>query len=162
MTTKPPNMHTLMGLPEPSLKAPPPTAFPTFAELVELEATNQAPPKRSSGLFEQLLGKRVEHLYQDALEQPSKYSEQNQQLMLQLLQGKRQYDELSDEEKDELDRCTIEFATAKKPTEEGVGKLGKTPPLQQKTRAKKMPTPRKSVDRPGVVSAEGMPPFWWL
>ena len=133
MTTKSPNIHTLLELPEPSLKGLPPIEFPTFAALVELEGTNQARPKRSSGLFEQLLGKRVEHLYQDALEQPSKYSEQNKQMMLRLLNGKSQYDELSDDEKDELDRCTIEFATAPKPSKKEVGKLGRPALSLQKT-----------------------------
>ena len=116
--------------------------FPTFFELLEQPEESVKVP---TGLFQLLLGGRIDILQEDATQNPDKYDETTRALLDQAVHRKGSFT-LS--ELDTLNQATVLFASAST-------KL----PLQ-----KQRPTPRRAP----LASKEELPPnaevqpFWWL
>jgi hypothetical protein len=139
-----------------SIQPPSPPQFPAFMQLVELDREQaQAPPARSSGLFEGLLGGRPEALYEDAMANPDKYSPEAQLLLADIVAGKVDPRLLSDEQRRLLDLATIDFATAKP---KAPRRSPKAAPRPAAPPAAPLERPTPGVDVPGEVPE----PYWWL
>jgi|SRR5688572_29259070 len=130
---------TLMGL-HPLL----PLRFPTLSELAQ--APSVSPPSSSdSGLFSTLVG-HPEHMLDDLLRDPEKYEEGVAELLQSLVAGSKSLQRLSMEERDLLDRATLDLnrSSYKKPS----------PPLADSSAPK---TPEKSSESSSEEKEEGLP-----
>lgn len=93
----------------PPLDFPKAPTMPTFFELVETSPTLQEPQPK--GLFETLLGARLDVLHADAEEFPEKYPEETRHLLHELMAGQKSVKELKLEDQLLLDQATIDFAS---------------------------------------------------
>jgi len=90
--------------------------FPTFLELVG-ESVAERSPEPSKELFEALMADpRV--LFQELLEDPSRFDEGVAELLQEIITGTKKFSELSRTDRDLLNHATIDFATNKRPTPE--------------------------------------------
>lgn len=97
----------------PQLDFPQPPQMPTFFELVDAPTSSEA--QRPKGLFETLLGARVEVLFEDAEAHPEKYHEEALALLANVVAGNKRFETLSLAEQYLLDQATIDFATKTTP-----------------------------------------------
>lgn len=122
--------------------------FPTFAESITL----MEPPKkiRHQGLFEMYLRGDPAHILQDAQARGEAYEPATLQLLGELQQGTRKWDDLSDEEKQEIDKAALEF-------------LSPTRVKETTKQAFKHSTIVESgaPSRAQAVDGPGLDPFWW-
>jgi len=136
-------------MPLPGLAAP---RFPSFSELVG--ATVSEKPTKRSGLFLDMLGD-PQVLYQDLLEDPSKYEEGVSRLLQELISGQQQLSELNDQEMGLLDRAVLDF-------NQPARKLEARPAPAPKPPAKaKRPEPREKPPK-AIGAPSGVDPYWWV
>lgn len=120
----------------------------SFPEPPKILQTSEPPPKRPTGLFEELLHGRPDALYADALEHEDRYDPPTTQLLGELVTARRAP---TDEERTLLDRATFEFATAKN-----------TPPEPVKKALRKERRDEEEMEEEApAVPLEALPPFWW-
>jgi len=145
------NPESLLNLA--SILPPLPPKFPSFMELVRLEAETQATPPPKKGLFDGLVG-QVEPLYEDSLEHPEKFKEEAVLLLHDLVAGAKTLKGLSAAEQEILDLATIDFASS--PTK------GRPAPRTPRADAPR-PEAESSLPIPGVdVPAGEQGAYWWL
>ncbi len=155
-------------LPPPSLQAvrPPEAPLPPSMSPSVIEPVEPSRPGRNRGLFESLIADpRV--LFHGLLETPESYESGVSELLQNLVSGRRNREELTQQERELLDRATVEFATAKRPQQDG----GATAPSSQAAKTKRPLTPPEEVeliyqDRgphiPVTADIPDSPPsFWW-
>lgn len=113
-------------------------------------AEAQSPKDR--GLFHELLERNHLVLHYDMQDRPELYSDAARQLILELADGQRRYDDLSAKEKQELDAATLEYATQ--------------PPVRshEKKRTAMLKRIKRILEPPTDHSTpeEQLAPFWWL
>ena len=130
------------------LQAPLAPRFPTFSELVTESVPEK--PKRARGLFAELLGSSAETLFGDLLDHPDKYEDGVAELVQQLISGAKKLEELSEQERDLLNRATLDFAH--------------NPPRKQDAELRVAPAPPSPYSDEQEIEME-MPAadaFWWL
>ncbi len=145
--------------PSPPLTAP---TFPTFFELAGASVTETSPAP-SKELFQSLIGDpRV--LFQELLEDPSRFDEGVAESLQELISGKP-FNELERSQRDLLNKATIDFATNKRPT-----KPKEAAPKQRLSAAEKA---AEEDDEPELEwgshgprlappdAPSAMPTFWW-
>ena len=88
--------------------------FPSFAQFVGGLVTAPKPEKKQE-LFEALVGDARE-LFQELLEDPSRYETGVSEALQQLINGTKKFQDLEQYDRDLLNRATVDFATAKSPT----------------------------------------------
>jgi len=88
--------------------------FPSFAQFVGELATDAKPEPRKE-LFEALVGD-ARALFQELLEDPSRYETGVSEALQQLINGTKKFQELDQSDRDLLNRATVDFATTKSPT----------------------------------------------
>lgn len=141
--------------------------FPRLNDLVDpktFELVNPpvAPTKRPTGLFADVLGGRAEVLFQDAQDHPEKYDPRLLPLLIQLLNGKKNANELTSDECSLLDRATLDFATYVPPRDEKATKVAKAPEV--KTASPNPDDDDFELEESDVApEGDGEPsPYWWL
>jgi hypothetical protein len=155
----------LTSLPEvPPLEAP---QFPTFQELVDLDATSmKATGNRPlSDLFDGTLGDQT-RLVEDFQRHPEKYGEESHDLLQRLASGSSSVDHLSPTDRRLLNLATFDFHQAVPPKKPPTPKKSTTSmqnkPLQRTGRFNK-PKVKIQKPRPGVdVPVTELPVYWWL
>jgi hypothetical protein len=126
--------------------------FPSFYELVGASGTVANEPK-PTGLFSAMVGD-PDVLYQDLLDNPSRYEEGVSSLLLGLTSGERRISDISKQEMELLDRAVLD--------------LGQ--PRRDKPKPKPEVAPKRMAARPTPVaqppkvpgSNTDLPPYWWL
>lgn len=155
----------LTGLP--SLPPPEAPRFPTFQELVDLEATTTKGTgnRHLSDLFDGTLGDQT-RLVEDFQKNPDKYGEECHDLLQRLGSGNLSTDQLSPHDRRLLNLATLDYHQAvhpkKKPPEAGKAKgaTSKGKPAQRTARFNKVQTEKP---RPGIdVPVTELPAYWWL
>ncbi len=133
-------------------KPPPPPAPPSPPSLFEL--TKEPRPIKPTGLFHELLDGNHLVLHYDMLERPDLYDDQARELVDQLTDCRRRFDELGTVERQLLDTATLEYATK--------------PPVPSHERDRRQMVKRATQqleplpdDAPGGPE-ESLPAFWWL
>jgi hypothetical protein len=143
--------------------APPPPQFPTFSELVELEAQEQATPKmrRLTDLFDGTLGDPT-LLVSDYQRNPEKYGDEVKGLLEQLMQGSKSVERLTTSERRLLNLATFDYFQApplkKEPPVTHGSNKGKPRPQAPRKAAPKREKPRPGID----VPVTELPAYWWL
>ncbi len=151
------------------LQAPTAPTFPSWSKLVGGHVTASKPePKKE--LFEALIGDaRV--LFQELLEDPSRFEPGVDELLQEVIGGTKTFAELGRTDRDLLNRATVDFATAKRPTpaktecaprpqagqlptaaRAAMGSFDEEPELEWRESGRHAPV----IDIP-----EGPPTFWW-
>lgn len=93
------------------LQPPTATTFPSWFELAGAVDTGTRPEPKQE-LFSALIGDaRV--LFQELLDDPSRFEEGVAELLQQLINSRRTFEEMTPEERDLLNRAAIDFATNK-------------------------------------------------
>lgn len=147
--------ESLSGLPP--LCAP---RFTTLKDLVdpvtfELCVQEEAPRAKPKGLFSSLLQDHVELLAGDVVDHRDRYAPDAVKLVEDLLQRRKDVKTLEEQDRELLDRATLDFATFVPP---------KDPPAARK------PAPKRVKQEPeeGVIHLVDTPPeaempaYWWL
>jgi hypothetical protein len=88
--------------------------FPTFFELAS--QTESPSKKRETGLFEGLLGDPTV-LFNDLLDNPGKYEAGVDQVVQRLVSGQASLDDLNEQERQLLDRATLDFSQPRRSEE---------------------------------------------
>lgn len=151
----------------PELQPPEAPRFPTFQELVDLDATTsmETGRRRLSDLFDGTLGDQT-RLVEDFQRSPEKYGEECQELLQRLASGKSSVDQLNDHDRRLLNLATFDYhqtpppkktPTIKKPGVSMEAKPRRRTGLFNKERAQTQ-KPRPGID----VPVTELPAYWWL
>lgn len=146
-----------------------PTAFPKFPSVQELLSNNhpllrlaeQPKPKPPSwGLLQELLGGELSVLANDVVFHPERYDDPARALLTEIASNPSRAQNLSDTEREVLNRAVIDFAAFKPQP--------KVPPVPPKRTPASVPkvlleeesgrAPQIEEDGPGGT----MSPYWWL
>ena len=136
------------------LLAPAPPTFPAFSQLVLEDARQRAAREtRPTGLFAELLGD-PQILLQDLLSDPNKYEDGVYSLLLHLVSGQRKLADLSQDERNLLNRAVIDFSQARRARPEP----GTPPPS-----SKEDPISEEiEYHEPSPFPAGAPDAYWWL
>jgi hypothetical protein len=153
-------------LPEvPPLEAP---QFPTFQELVDLEATTtrETGSRRLSDLFDGTLGDQT-RLVEDFQRNPEKYGEECHGLLRRLESGSSSVDHLSPEDRRLLNLATFDFHQTAPPKKPATTPKKSPVSMQAKPRQRTGRFNKVRVEtqkpRPGIdVPVTELPVYWWL
>lgn len=140
-----------------------PTQKPLLTEMLQQgdqhpwnQLTVAAPPKVDNGLFQSIMGGRLEVLLDDAQRNPDRYSAQELELLEQLASGQAKLQELSSGDRRVLDQAAISFTAFKPPRAPAAAPKPppkpKVPELLQQTQE----------ELPDLEHGLDLPPYWWL
>lgn len=176
MTTKlslPPDTSQILPVKLDPILPPDPPRFPTFSELVELDASTPIEMTRrgSTDLFDGFLGD-VTPLLSDFQENPERYGEETHALLEQLMSGNTSIERLSATEKRLLSLATYDFfqskpvknrekQASKKQASAKPGRVYKAKTLNQLRRESNKSNKLGSERRRSVPETE-LPAYWWL
>jgi len=165
-TTQQQELHPeLKRLPELQPQGAP--RFPTFQELVDLDAmtSRETGNHRLSDLFDGTLGDQT-RLIEDFQKYPEKYGEECHDLLQRLASGNLSVEQLSQNDRRLLNLATLDFHQAAPP---------KKPPTIKKPGTSMQSKPRRRTGlfnkaraqaqkpRPGIdVPVTELPAYWWL
>lgn len=149
-TWSPSDSSTTRLQPEPAPTYPQFPKFPTLMQLVE--APPALPARRKKGLFEDMLQARPEILLQDAHKNPQSYDQDAYEILYRMHEGKKKFQELTQQEQQALDEATMEYFSATPRQRAPAAPISPSSGYRAAPETAATPTP---IEAPSVDA------FWW-